>query len=72
MDLKFMHEAIRLSIENKEKRGGPFGAVIVKDGKIILIMKSIENGCYNYCDHCNSRYALLSPIFIGTGGISSI
>lgn len=35
MDLKFMREAIRLSIENAEKGGGPFGAVIVKDGKII-------------------------------------
>jgi guanine deaminase len=32
----FMREAIRLSIENVEKAiGGPFGAVIVKDGKII-------------------------------------
>lgn len=31
----FMREAIRLSIENVEKGGGPFGAVIVKDGKII-------------------------------------
>lgn len=32
----FMREAIRLSIENVELRGGgPFGAVVVKDGKII-------------------------------------
>lgn len=32
----FMREAIRLSIENvKSGNGGPFGAVIVKDGKII-------------------------------------
>lgn len=32
----FMHEAIKLSVENVEKyNGGPFGAVIVKDGKII-------------------------------------
>lgn len=31
-----MREAIRLSIENVESgRGGPFGAVVVKDGKII-------------------------------------
>ena len=37
MDKKeFMREAIRLSIENVESgNGGPFGAVIVKDGKII-------------------------------------
>ncbi|WP_280923986.1 nucleoside deaminase [Aridibaculum aurantiacum] len=32
----FMREAIRLSTENVELgKGGPFGAVIVKDGKII-------------------------------------
>lgn len=32
----FMKEAIRLSMENVEQgSGGPFGAVIVKDGKII-------------------------------------
>jgi guanine deaminase len=33
---QFMREAIRLSIENVQSgRGGPFAAVIVKDGKII-------------------------------------
>lgn len=33
---EFMREAIRLSIENVESgNGGPFGAVIVKNGKII-------------------------------------
>ena len=33
---EFMTEAIQLSIENvKSGKGGPFGAVIVKDGKII-------------------------------------
>jgi guanine deaminase len=31
----FMREAIRLSDENIDKNGGPFGAVIVKDGEII-------------------------------------
>jgi guanine deaminase len=32
----FMREAIRLSLENmRSGKGGPFGAVIVKDGKII-------------------------------------
>ena len=32
----FMREAIRLSIENVTSgNGGPFGAVIVKDGEII-------------------------------------
>ena len=32
---EFMREAIRLSIENVKNGGGPFGAVIVKDDKII-------------------------------------
>ncbi len=33
---KFMKEAIRLSVTNVEEgHGGPFGAVVVKDGKII-------------------------------------
>ncbi|HYK54848.1 MAG TPA: nucleoside deaminase, partial [Flavisolibacter sp.] len=32
----FMREAIQLSVDNVEQgKGGPFGAVIVKDGKII-------------------------------------
>ena len=31
----FMREAIRLSVENVKNGGGPFGAVIVKDGEII-------------------------------------
>ncbi|MCK5028324.1 MAG: nucleoside deaminase [Bacteroidales bacterium] len=31
----FMREAIGLSIANIENNGGPFGAVIVKDGKVI-------------------------------------
>ena len=31
----FMQEAIRLSMQNIDSGGGPFGAVIVKDGEII-------------------------------------
>lgn len=34
-DKKMMREAIRLATESVEKGGGPFGAVIVKDGEII-------------------------------------
>lgn len=34
-DKIFMREAVRLSRESVEKGGGPFGAVIVKDGKIV-------------------------------------
>ena len=33
---KFMEEAIRLAVENVKKgAGGPFGAVVVKDGKVV-------------------------------------
>ena len=32
---EYMREAIRLSIENIKQGGGPFGAVVVKDGQII-------------------------------------
>ena len=33
---QFLHEATKLAIESVEKGwGGPFGAVIVKDGEII-------------------------------------
>lgn len=35
LDGKFMERAIELSIKNVENGGGPFGAVIVKDGEII-------------------------------------
>ena len=34
-DKQFMREAIRLANESVENGGGPFGAVIVKDGKIV-------------------------------------
>lgn len=34
-DIRFMRCAVALSIENVRNGGGPFGAVIVKDGEII-------------------------------------
>jgi len=34
-DIRFMQEAIRLATESVERGGGPFGAVIVKDGEIV-------------------------------------
>ena len=35
MNPTFMRQAIRLAVENIKHGGGPFGAVIVKDGKVI-------------------------------------
>ena len=32
---ELMREAIRLSVENVKNGGGPFGAVIARDGEII-------------------------------------
>ena len=34
-DAKFMQQAIELSIENIDSGGGPFGAVIVRNGEVI-------------------------------------
>ncbi|MBO4551486.1 MAG: nucleoside deaminase [Bacteroidaceae bacterium] len=34
-DKQFMRQAIDLSIDNVANGGGPFGAVIVKDGKVV-------------------------------------
>ena len=31
----FMRQAIALAVENVRNNGGPFGAVIVKDGKVV-------------------------------------
>lgn len=35
MQTEFMQEAIRLASENIDNQGGPFGAVIVRQGKIV-------------------------------------
>lgn len=35
MEEKFMRQAIALSIENIDKGGGPFGAVIVRNGEVV-------------------------------------
>jgi guanine deaminase len=36
VDNAFMHEAIRQAVENvRSGRGGPFGAVVVKDGSVV-------------------------------------
>ena len=34
-DKRFMQMAIQLSVENVDNGGGPFGAVIVKDGEVV-------------------------------------
>lgn len=53
----FMREAIKLSKESVENGGGPFGAVIVKDGKIIA------KGTNNVTKNCDpTAHAEISAI----------
>ncbi len=55
---KFMREAIRLAVENvKQGTGGPFGAVVVKEGKIIAACANTvtpdcdsDSTCRSECD----------------------
>ncbi|MDR0829379.1 MAG: nucleoside deaminase [Prevotellaceae bacterium] len=54
---KFMTKAISLSRENIKKGGGPFGAVIVKEGKIVA------SGCNRVtCNNDPTAHAEVSAI----------
>ena len=46
-DRKFMRQAIDLSIENVRNGGGPFGAVIVRNGEVVA------TGVNNVVPHCD-------------------
>ena len=46
-DRKFMRQAIDLSIENVRNGGGPFGAVIVRNGEVVA------SGVNNVVPHCD-------------------
>ena len=56
-DADFMRRAIELSVENIKNGGGPFGAVIVKDGKIIA-----EGTNRVTADHDPTAHAEISAI----------
>ena len=49
-DKLLMQKAINLSIENVKFGGGPFGAVIAKEGKIIStgVNRITKNGTKNF------------------------
>ncbi len=49
-DKAFMREAIRLANESCENGGGPFGAVIVKDGEIVA--GASNSVVYTSCEPC--------------------
>ena len=41
MDNKMMSQAVQMAMESAQpKNGGPFGAIIVKDGKIVGVGKN--------------------------------
>ena len=41
MEKQLMHEAVQMALESAQtKNGGPFGAIIVKDGKIVGVGKN--------------------------------
>ena len=54
---KFMRQAIDLSIENVRNGGGPFGAVIVRNGEVVA------TGVNNVVPHCDpTAHAEVSAI----------
>ena len=56
-DRKFMRQAIDLSIENVRNGGGPFGAVIVRNGEVVA------SGVNNVVPHCDpTAHAEVSAI----------
>ena len=55
-DKRFMQLAIDLSIENVANGGGPFGAVIVKDGEVVFTNE-------------NQIYTMHDPTFHGEAGL---
>ena len=56
-DRKFMRQAIDLSIENVRNGGGPFGAVIVRNGEVVA------TGVNNVVPHCDpTAHAEVSAI----------
>ena len=68
-DKEFMREAIRLADESVKNGGGPFGAVIVKDGEIIAGRSNtvtIDTSC-EPCPMClgSIYWAHISRIFYG-------
>ena len=64
-DPEFMREAIRLSIEPmRAGRGGPFGAVVVKDGRIIArgfnqVTSTLDPTCHAEVDAIRKACAAL-------------
>ena len=56
-DRKFIRQAIDLSIENVRNGGGPFGAVIVRNGEVVA------TGVNNVVPHCDpTAHAEVSAI----------
>src|ERR1022692_4033510 len=68
MDSPFMARAIQLSIDNvRSGRGGPFGAVVVKDGKIVA---EGTNQVTSSCDPTAHAEVLAFARLAGTSAFS--
>ena len=70
---KFMEAALQEAYEGIEKNhGGPFGAVVVKNGKIVGRMEAIRDACKNLGTHdltgCQ-LYTTAEPCPMCLGGI---
>lgn len=68
-DERFMHEAIELSKKAVEHGNEPFGAVLVKDGKIVF---SNENQIYTKHDYTYHAEAGLIRDFAAATGICDL
>lgn len=57
MDKKneFMREAIELSVKNIDNDGGPFGAVVVKDGEVVARGVNRVTASIDPTAHCRSE-----------------
>lgn len=65
---KFMREAIRLSVENAKKGGGPFGAIIVKGN--IIIGRGVNNVTKSNDPTAHAEIAAIRNASKNTGNFS--
>lgn len=67
MDHKYFNEAVKITVENIENGGRPFGAVIVKDGKIIA--RAVNTMLH---DHDPTAHAEMSALRLAGKALKSV
>lgn len=70
MKKEFMQMAIKLSIENIDKGGGPFGAVIVKDNKVVAASGNSVTNDNDPTAHAEINAIRLASKLLGTFDLS--